>query len=87
MKITRKNSFIELIHNGEIIESYKLDEAIDLKLLVEFLLKDELSSIFIVEDLVDNQTNPEKDLIALIKDIIDKYNIRKLEFDKFLGSK
>jgi hypothetical protein len=87
MKIIRKDNNIELNHDGNTIETYKLDEAIDFKLLVEFLLKDELSTSYTLEDFVDNPTNAEKDLISLVKDIIDKYNLKKSDFDKFISEK
>ena len=87
MKMIRKDNTIELSHDVNLIETYKLDEAIDFKLLVEFLLKDEFSTSYTLEDFIDSPTNAEKDLISLVKDIIDKYNLKKSEFDKFISTK
>lgn len=86
MKLIRKNGIIELNFSDNKIESYKMDEAIDLKNLVEFLLKDELKTIFEIENLIDNPTDSEKDLIELIMEVIKKYNSKKNEMDKFLLS-
>lgn len=86
MKLIRKNGIIELNFSDNKIESYKMDEAIDLKNLIEFLLKDELKTIFEIENLIDNPTDSEKDLIELIMEVIKKYNSKKNEMDKFLLS-
>ncbi len=81
-----KNRIIELNFSDNKIESYKMDEAIDLKNLIEFLLKDELKTIFEIENLIDNPTDSEKDLIELIMEVIKKYNSKKNEMDKFILS-
>lgn len=86
MKLIRKNGIIELNFSDNKIESYKMDEAIDLKNLIEFLLKDELNTIFEIENLIDNPTDSEKDLIELIMEVIKNYNAKKNEMDKFLLS-
>lgn len=87
MKIVKNANLIELSYKDILVEVYKMDEAIDFKLLVEFLLKDEFTTNFVLEDLVDSPANAEIDLISLIKDIVEKYNLKKIEFDKFLSSK
>lgn len=86
MKLIRNNGIIELNYSDIKIESYKMDEAIDLKNLVDFLLKDELNTIFEIENLIDNPTDSEKDLIELIMEVIKNYNAKKNEMDKFLLS-
>ncbi len=87
METIRNNDAIELIHDGKKIETYKLDEAIDFKALVEFLLKDELSTNFSFKDSVANPTIAEKEMISLLKEIIDKYNAKKSNFEQFLSAK
>lgn len=86
MKLIRNNGIIELNYSDNKIESYKMDEAIDLKNLVDFLLKDELNTIFEIENLIDNPTDSENDLIELIMEVIKNYNAKKNEMDKFLLS-
>jgi len=86
MKLIRNNGIIELNYSDNKIESYKMDEAIDLKNLVDFLLKDELNTIFEIENLIDNPTDSENDLIELIMEVVKNYNAKKNEMDKFLLS-
>lgn len=85
MEIVRKNGKIVLKHNLQIVEEYNFKENIDLKKFIEFLLKDNLTSEFTFEDKLEEKTTEEENLVSVIKELIDDYNKKVQEFQKFVS--
>lgn len=84
MEIIRENGKIVLKHNLQIVEEYNFKENIDLKKFIEFLLKDNLTNEFTFEDKLEEKTTEEENLVSVIKGLIDDYNNKVQEFQKFV---
>ncbi len=84
MEIIRENGKIVLKHNLQIVEEYNFKENIDLKKFIEFLLKDNLTNEFTFEDKLEEKTTEEENLVSVIKGLIDDYNSKVQEFQKFV---
>lgn len=84
MEIVRENGKIVLKHNLQIVEEYNFKENIDLKKFIEFLLKDNLTNEFTFEDKLEEKTTEEENLVSVIKGLIDDYNSKVQEFQKFV---
>ena len=84
MEIIRDNGKIVLKHNSEIVEEYNFKENIDLKGLVELLLKDNLANKFELEDKIKEKTTEEENLISLLNGLIEDYNKKVQEYKDFV---
>ena len=86
--IIRKDSESILINADEkVVERYNLSESIDFKELVGKLISLELTEkiVLSVEDFTKNEQ--EKQLISLIREIIDNYNEKVDLYNEFLIEK
>lgn len=83
MEIIRNNEFICIMDNVEVIEKYSFNEEINFKKLIEYLLSLNLSKVINYEDKVEEKTDEEENLIKLIVKILDDYNNKVEEFNKF----
>lgn len=87
IEIKRENSNICIFYNNNLIEQYKLTEAIDFKELMKLLINDELSNKF--QCIMEENLNPndeETSLISIINNIIDEYNSKIDEFSTFIST-
>ena len=84
MEIVRENGKIILKNNSEVVEEYSFKDNIDLKKLVELLLKDNLTNKFILEDKLGDKAPEEENLVSVIKDLIDDYNGKVAEYEEFV---
>lgn len=82
MEIIKENELI-ILKEEEIIEKYDLNEEINFKGLINFLLKKNLSSKVHIEDKITKKTDIEENLIKLIYSIINDYNDKVADLDKF----
>lgn len=82
MEIIKQNELI-VLKEDDIIEKYDLNEEINFKGLIIFLLKKNLSSKVHLEDKIKEKTDIEENLIKLIYSIINDYNDKVVELDKF----
>lgn len=85
MEIVRENGKIILKNNAEVVEEYSFKDNIDLKKLVELLLNDNLTRKFVLEDKLDGKTAEEENLVSVIKDLIDDYNSKVVEYEEFVA--
>lgn len=86
MEIVRENDKIVLKHNSEIVEEYNFKENIDLKKLVELLLKDNLTNKFSFEDKLGEKTTEEENLVSVVKGLISDYNSKVQEYEAFVAN-
>lgn len=84
MEIVRENKKIVLKHNLQIVEEYNFKENIDLKKLIELLLKDNLTNEFTLEDKLEAKTTEEENLVSVIKGLIEDYNSKVQEYKEFV---
>ena len=82
MEIIKENELI-ILKEDDIIEKYDLNEEINFKGLINFLLKKNLSSKVHLDDKITKKTDIEENLIKLIYSIINDYNDKVVELDKF----
>lgn len=83
MELIKNEEIIYLNDENTIIEKYDLNEEINFKDLVDYLLKKNLSSKVMLEDKVEEKTDSEENLIKLINSIINDYNDKVDELEKF----
>ena len=85
VEIKRVHNNISVYYNNQLIEQYKLTEAIDFKGLMKLLIADELTNKFEykIEDGL-KLNDEEKTLISIIENIIDEYNGKINEFNEFV---
>lgn len=84
MIIDRDNNEIVLLDNGTIIEKYNFEKEINFEGLTKNLLK---RNLFDKIDIIDNtqeKEQKEENLIKLIEEIINNYNIKVEEYEKFV---
>jgi hypothetical protein len=82
MDINRINGNIT-IKEQSLIESYDFNSEINFKKLMEFLLSKNLSEKVSVNDNVNDPSEVESNLIEIIKKIINDYNDKVDELEKF----
>ncbi len=85
VEIKRVHNNISVYYNNQLIEQYKLTEAIDFKGLMKLLIADELTNKFEykIEDGL-KLNDEEQTLISIIENIIDEYNGKINEFNEFV---
>ena len=83
MELIKNEEIIYLNDENTLIEKYDLNEEINFKCLVDYLLKKNLSSEVMLEDKVEEKTDSEENLIKLINSIINDYNDKVDELEKF----
>ena len=85
VEIKRVHNNISDYYNNQLIEQYKLTEAIDFKGLMKLLIADELTNKFEykIEDGL-KLNDEEQTLISIIENIIDEYNGKINEFNEFV---
>ena len=83
MELIKNEKIIYLNDENTLIEKYDLNEEINFKCLVDYLLKKNLSSEVMLEDKVEEKTDSEENLIKLINSIINDYNDKVDELEKF----
>jgi hypothetical protein len=83
MELIKNEEIIYLNDENTLIEKYDLNEEINFKGLVDYLLKKNLSSKVMLEDKVEEKTDSEENLIKLINSIINDYNDKVGELEKF----
>lgn len=83
MQIIKNNDVIILKEDETIIEEYKFNEEINFSKLMSSLLKLNLSKLILLEDRTTNTTPEEENLKKLIANIINDYNSKVAEFQKF----
>lgn len=84
MTLVRENGKVILKNTDQTIEEYSFKENIDLKELIEFLLNANLSSKFELEDKLNEKSNEEENLVSFIKSLINDYNDKVDEYNKFV---
>lgn len=82
MEICRKEESI-VIKDKDIIEEYKLDAEINFKGLITHLLGLNLAKKVELKCSIDDLSESEKNLVNLIKSIVNDYNEKVEEFEKF----
>lgn len=82
MEVCRKDDSI-IIKEKEIIEEYNLNSEINFQKLIKYLLNFNLSENVVFENKIDDLNDSEENLIKIIKKIIDDYNEKVDEFNKF----
>ena len=83
MELIKNEEIIYLNDENTLIEKYDLNEEINFKCLVDYLLKKNLSSKVMLEDKEKKKTDSEENLIKLINSIINDYNDKVDELEKF----
>ena len=83
MEIIKEKQQIILKDDDKIIEKYDLNEEINFKGLMTFLLEKNLSSRVDTQDKTTDKTDAEENLIKLIQSVINDYNEKVEEFNKF----
>lgn len=84
MQIKRNGEMIQLLDDNNVIENYSFEEVINFKALSEYLLKKNLSEKVELDMKIEGPKTDESNLISIIEKIIDSYNERVAEFDKFM---
>lgn len=84
MQIKRNDEMIQLLDDNNVIESYSFEEVINFKALSEYLLKKNLSEKVELDIKIDYPKTDESNLISIIERIIESYNERVAEFNKFM---
>ena len=82
MEICREKESI-IIKEKEVIEEYNLNTEVNFEKLINYLLDLNLSKKIIVKNKIDDMSDTEENLIKLITKIIDDYNEKVDELDKF----
>lgn len=82
MEVCRKDDSI-IIKEKEIIEEYNLNSEINFQKLIKYLLNFNLSENVVFENKIDDLNDSEENLIKITKKIIDDYNEKVDEFNKF----
>jgi len=82
MEICREKESI-IIKEKEVIEEYNLNSEVNFKKLINYLLNLNLSKKITVESKIDDMSDAEENLIKLITKIINDYNEKVDELDKF----
>ncbi len=82
MEIIREENII-VLKNDKDIEKYNLNEEINFKGLVEYLLNLNLSEKVQIEDKLTEKTETEENLINLIEQIVKDYNDKVEELERF----
>lgn len=82
MEINRADDKI-IVNEQSLIESYDFNSEINFKKLMEFLLSKNLSEKVSVDDKVNEPSEAEVNLIKIIKKIINDYNDKVDELEKF----
>lgn len=84
MTLIRENGKVILKNTDQTVEEYSFKENIDLKELIEFLLKANLSSKYELEDKLNEKSTEEENLVSFIKSLINDYNDKVDEYNKFV---
>lgn len=83
MEICREKDLIVLKESKTTIEEYSLNSEINFKKLISYLLNLNLSKKITVDNRIKDMSNTEENLVKLINKIIDDYNDKVDELDKF----
>lgn len=82
MEIVRNEDKI-VIRDDKEIESYDFNSEINFNKLINYLLKNNLSKKINLDNNIKDPTEAEDNLIKLIQKIINDYNTKVEELDKF----
>ena len=82
MEIYRENDSI-ILKEKDIIEEYNLSAEINFKNLISYLLNLNLSKKVFIDNKVDDLNDAEDNLVKLLLKIIDDYNEKVEELEKF----
>ena len=82
MEIVRNEDKI-VIRDDKEIESYDFNSEINFNKLINYLLKNNLSKRINLDNNINDPSEAEDNLIKLIQKIINDYNIKVEELDKF----
>lgn len=82
--LRRNGNDIELLDETVAIEDYSFGKNIDFSLLLNYLMKDGFENSFTLNDNeVTGQTDEEKNLVVLLRKILQSYEKRQAEFALF----
>lgn len=84
MIIDRIENEIVLKEQEKIVEKYNFEKEINFEKLTKTLLNKNLSETINLEDNIKDKEEKEENLIKLIKSIIDDYNHKVEEYNKFM---
>ncbi len=84
MIIDRIENEIVLKEQEKIVEKYNFEKEINFEKLTKTLLNKNLSETINLEDNIKDKEEKEENLIKLIKSIIDDYNNKVEEYNKFI---
>lgn len=84
MEIIKENNDIILLYNKVEIERYNFTKNIDFNGLVNFLLTNNLQTKYTIAKEFKDKTPEEEGLVQLVKKILDDYNDKIDDYNKFI---
>lgn len=84
MEIIKNNNKIQLIDGKELIEEYDFQDTINFEKLIKKLLSSNLNYKYDVNNNIKNMNNEEENLVQLITEIVDDYNIKVDIYNDFV---
>ena len=83
MEIIKSDVKYQLVEDDTIIEEYDFESEINFSKLVEYLLKQNLETKITHNIQLDGLEESEKVLYSFVKELIDEYNSKVEEFERF----